>query len=198
MVLSGCPGDQPHQKCLDWAPHERRWGGCILPVFRRNGACLPKATQLQGGRAGPLGITIETYCKEVSYYFTSQCQVCLVSGKIHSVAGSAVKEAWIEEASGYPHHHVIRRGDVVNQDDLYQALAGGQIAAAGLDVTTPEPLPTSHPLLTLKNCGENCDFPMQSHVGPGGSGVVWRCWVHSRREQYRAQRDTPGTARLCS
>ncbi|GAB5579920.1 probable 2-ketogluconate reductase isoform X2 [Prionailurus iriomotensis] len=43
-------------------------------------------------------------------------------------------------------------GDVVNQDDLYQALAGGQIAAAGMDVTTPEPLPTNHPLLTLKNC----------------------------------------------
>ncbi|KAL6046039.1 hypothetical protein STEG23_001467 [Scotinomys teguina] len=46
----------------------------------------------------------------------------------------------------------ISRGDVVNQDDLYQALSSGQIAAAGLDVTTPEPLPPSHPLLTLKNC----------------------------------------------
>ncbi|XP_046883339.1 glyoxylate reductase/hydroxypyruvate reductase [Hypomesus transpacificus] len=44
------------------------------------------------------------------------------------------------------------RGAVVNQEDLYQALSGGQIAAAGLDVTTPEPLPTDHPLLTLKNC----------------------------------------------
>ncbi|XP_071764584.2 glyoxylate reductase/hydroxypyruvate reductase [Centroberyx gerrardi] len=44
------------------------------------------------------------------------------------------------------------RGSVVNQEDLYQALSSGQIAAAGLDVTTPEPLPTNHPLLTLKNC----------------------------------------------
>ncbi|XP_035983138.1 glyoxylate reductase/hydroxypyruvate reductase isoform X2 [Fundulus heteroclitus] len=44
------------------------------------------------------------------------------------------------------------RGAVVNQEDLYEALSGGQIAAAGLDVTTPEPLPTNHPLLTLKNC----------------------------------------------
>lgn len=41
----------------------------------------------------------------------------------------------------------------MNQEDLHQALATGQIAAAGLDVTTPEPLPTDHPLLTLKNCG---------------------------------------------
>lgn len=44
------------------------------------------------------------------------------------------------------------RGAVVNQEDLYQALSSGEIAAAGLDVTTPEPLPTDHPLLTLKNC----------------------------------------------
>ncbi|KAJ8382651.1 hypothetical protein SKAU_G00034290 [Synaphobranchus kaupii] len=44
------------------------------------------------------------------------------------------------------------RGPVVNQEDLYEALSSGQIAAAGLDVTTPEPLPTNHPLLTLKNC----------------------------------------------
>ncbi|KFQ96824.1 Glyoxylate reductase/hydroxypyruvate reductase, partial [Nipponia nippon] len=44
------------------------------------------------------------------------------------------------------------RGAVVNQEDLYNALAHGQIAAAGLDVTTPEPLPTDHPLLSLKNC----------------------------------------------
>lgn len=46
------------------------------------------------------------------------------------------------------------RGAVVNQEDLYQALKNGQIAAAGLDVTTPEPLPINHPLLTLNNCGE--------------------------------------------
>lgn len=44
------------------------------------------------------------------------------------------------------------RGPVVDQDALYAALAEGTIAGAGLDVTTPEPLPTNHPLLTLPNC----------------------------------------------
>ena len=44
------------------------------------------------------------------------------------------------------------RGGLVNQDDLYNALVNGEIAAAGLDVTVPEPLPTNHPLLTLDNC----------------------------------------------
>ncbi|XP_052079763.1 glyoxylate reductase/hydroxypyruvate reductase-like [Mytilus californianus] len=44
------------------------------------------------------------------------------------------------------------RGGLVNQDDLYNALKSGKIAGAGLDVTTPEPLPTDSPLLTLNNC----------------------------------------------
>lgn len=53
----------------------------------------------------------------------------------------------------------VVRGGVVNQEDLYEALSTGQIAAAGLDVTVPEPLPTSHPLFTLKNCGEHFRIP---------------------------------------
>ena len=44
------------------------------------------------------------------------------------------------------------RGGCVVQDDLYDALVNKEIAAAGLDVTTPEPLPTSSPLLKLDNC----------------------------------------------
>jgi glyoxylate reductase len=43
------------------------------------------------------------------------------------------------------------RGGVVDQEALEQALRTGQIAAAGLDVTTPEPLPADHPLLRLPN-----------------------------------------------
>ncbi|MCX7852301.1 MAG: D-glycerate dehydrogenase [Caldilineales bacterium] len=43
------------------------------------------------------------------------------------------------------------RGGVVDQEALLQALRAGQIAAAGLDVTTPEPLPPDHPLLSLPN-----------------------------------------------
>jgi lactate dehydrogenase-like 2-hydroxyacid dehydrogenase len=44
------------------------------------------------------------------------------------------------------------RGPVVNQEALYTALTAGRIAAAGLDVTTPEPLPVDHPLFSLPNC----------------------------------------------
>ena len=45
----------------------------------------------------------------------------------------------------------ISRGSLVDQDALVEALRGGTIAAAGLDVTNPEPLPSDHPLLTLPN-----------------------------------------------
>lgn len=44
------------------------------------------------------------------------------------------------------------RGVLVNQEDLYDALKSGQIMAAGLDVTSPEPLPVDHQLKTLDNC----------------------------------------------
>ncbi|XP_005108430.1 glyoxylate reductase/hydroxypyruvate reductase [Aplysia californica] len=46
----------------------------------------------------------------------------------------------------------VTRGVLVDQEALFQALTTNQIAAAGLDVTTPEPLPTNHKLLSLPNC----------------------------------------------
>ena len=42
--------------------------------------------------------------------------------------------------------HNIGRGTTVDQHDLLCSLRNGKIAAAWLDVTEPEPLPTDHPL----------------------------------------------------
>jgi glyoxylate reductase len=44
------------------------------------------------------------------------------------------------------------RGPVVDSMALVSALRDGTIAAAGLDVTDPEPLPADHPLVGLDNC----------------------------------------------
>jgi len=44
------------------------------------------------------------------------------------------------------------RGPVVDTDALVRALREGWIAAAALDVTDPEPIPSDHPLLILPNC----------------------------------------------
>ncbi|CAJ0641394.1 14995_t:CDS:2 [Entrophospora sp. SA101] len=43
------------------------------------------------------------------------------------------------------------RGAIVNQEDLCRALSDGLLGSVGLDVTTPEPLPSDHPLLKFNN-----------------------------------------------
>ncbi|XP_067625929.1 glyoxylate reductase/hydroxypyruvate reductase-like [Eurosta solidaginis] len=45
----------------------------------------------------------------------------------------------------------VARGGLVNTNDLYEALETNEIFSAGLDVVTPEPLPSDHPLLSLHN-----------------------------------------------
>jgi len=44
------------------------------------------------------------------------------------------------------------RGPVVDTDELVDALQGGTILGAALDVTDPEPLPADHPLVNMTNC----------------------------------------------
>jgi glyoxylate reductase len=43
------------------------------------------------------------------------------------------------------------RGTIIDPNALYRALNNGEIAAAAIDVTDPEPIPTDSPLLTLEN-----------------------------------------------
>jgi len=45
----------------------------------------------------------------------------------------------------------VSRGKLVKTEALQAALASGQLSGAGLDVTDPEPLPSSHPLWDFEN-----------------------------------------------
>ncbi len=45
----------------------------------------------------------------------------------------------------------VSRGGVVNTNHLVSALQKGDVAAAALDVTDPEPLPVGHPLWKMRN-----------------------------------------------
>lgn len=46
----------------------------------------------------------------------------------------------------------IARGALVDSDALLEALRAGSIHGAGLDVTSPEPLPDGHPLFSEERC----------------------------------------------
>lgn len=58
----------------------------------------------------------------------------------------------------------VARGLSVVTDDLVAALESGRIAGAGLDVTEPEPLPSSHPLWQMNN------VIITPHVASSGGG----------------------------
>jgi phosphoglycerate dehydrogenase-like enzyme len=63
----------------------------------------------------------------------------------------------------------VSRGKVVDTDALIEALDRKQVAAAGLDVTDPEPLPKGHPLwsrnviITPHNAGQSTGVERRRH-----------------------------------
>ncbi len=73
----------------------------------------------------------------------------------------------------------MSRGAVVDTDALYVALSTGRIAAAGIDVTQPEPLPREHPLLKLRN------LVLTPHLG-SASDRTRRCMIEMSIENLRA------------
>ncbi|MDX2040039.1 MAG: D-2-hydroxyacid dehydrogenase [Acidobacteriota bacterium] len=72
----------------------------------------------------------------------------------------------------------VGRGTTVDQTALREALLSGRLAAAYLDVTEPEPLPTDHPLWTTPNCF------ITPHSGGGHSDEMERLVEHFL-ENYR-------------
>jgi phosphoglycerate dehydrogenase-like enzyme len=62
----------------------------------------------------------------------------------------------------------VGRGDSVNQADLLAALQSGRLGGAGLDVTSPEPLPPDHPLWRAPRT------LITPHIAGGGSDFALR------------------------
>ncbi len=66
----------------------------------------------------------------------------------------------------------VARGPIVNEDDLYEALDSGEIAAAGIDVLTKEPLPKDSKLLKLQDSDRLIITP---HMAWGSTEARLRC-----------------------
>lgn len=84
----------------------------------------------------------------------------------------------------------IGRGDTVDQTELVAALTSGQLGAAYLDVTTPEPLPPEHPLWTTPNCF------ITPHTAGGSVDEAQRQIAHFADNVRRFKRGEPLVDRL--
>lgn len=81
----------------------------------------------------------------------------------------------------------IGRGSILNTQALIAALESGHIAAAGLDVTDPEPLPPDHPLWSAPN------VLITPHIsGLGASKQKHAEWFAKNLRAYLAGQPLPG------
>jgi phosphoglycerate dehydrogenase-like enzyme len=76
----------------------------------------------------------------------------------------------------------VARGSLVETAELIEALREGTIAGAGLDVTDPEPLPSDHPLWTVRN------VLISPHLG-GCTDRFWPRQIALLRENLRRYLD---------
>ena len=80
---------------------------------------------------------------------------------------------------------------VINQDDIIEALQSKKIAMAGLDVMTPEPLPTDHPMTKLKNC------VLIPHIGSATLQTRTKMATLTAENIIQGIQDLPMPAQLC-
>jgi len=73
----------------------------------------------------------------------------------------------------------VGRGGLIDEDALVDALRGGKLAGAGLDVFRWEPLPDTSPLRTLQN------VVLSPHMAGGSSDRYWQVDVASVLENIR-------------
>jgi phosphoglycerate dehydrogenase-like enzyme len=79
----------------------------------------------------------------------------------------------------------IGRGSTVDQSALLDALATGQLRAAYLDVTEPEPLPPAHPLWQAPGC------TITPHAAGGHAGEAERLLSHFLQNLARFAKQQP-------
>jgi glyoxylate reductase len=82
------------------------------------------------------------------------------------------------------------RGEVVDQGALVEALKGGIIAGAGLDVMTPEPLPADHALYGFSN------VVVTPHIGSATVATRRRMTMMAAENAIAACNGTPMSGRL--
>lgn len=128
----------------------RRAAGFDMRVLYHNRRQLDAAIEAASGNA--------TYCATLHELLEQADFVVLAAPATPETAGmmGAAQFGAMKRSAVFVN---VARGSLVDQPALLQALQEGIIAAAGLDVTAPEPLPRDHPLLKAPN------LTMSPHTG---------------------------------
>jgi phosphoglycerate dehydrogenase-like enzyme len=112
--------------------------GCSVTVVRNSKNAMPGATVTTGLDK------LDEHLAEADFVVVAAALTPLTEGLFDSNRFTKMKST--------AYFVNIARGKHVVTEDLAKALVSGQIAAAALDVTDPEPLPDGHPLWNLSNC----------------------------------------------
>lgn len=113
------------------------------PFGMRHIACDPYVTQES---VRPLGVTLvdqDTLFREADFL----CVNCPLNEETRKLVGA--RQFALMKPTAYFVN--TARGPIVDENALYQTLAGGRIAGAGIDVFEQEPTPPDNPLLKLDN-----------------------------------------------
>jgi phosphoglycerate dehydrogenase-like enzyme len=112
--------------------------GCPVTVVRNSSEAIPGATLTIG-----LG-ELDDHLPEADFVVVAAALTPQTEGLFNSKRFVKMK----------PTSYLVNiaRGKHVVTEDLVEALTSGQLAAAALDVTYPEPLPDGHPLWKVSNC----------------------------------------------
>ena len=119
-------------------------GGRVAALAQAFGARVVAARRSAG--AGPEGVEIvplESVLARADHLVVAAPLSPQTAGLLGAAAFARVKRG--------VHLVNIARGGIVDTAALIDALASGQVGAASLDVTDPEPLPTGHPLWAAPN-----------------------------------------------
>jgi phosphoglycerate dehydrogenase-like enzyme len=106
--------------------------------FKRSSAVLPFFDQIYYGKEGLMDVMRQSDVVVIS---------CALSKETYHLIGKKELEAMKPTALIIN----VARGEIIDQDQLIERLENKKIRGAGLDVTTPEPLPSSSKLWTLDN-----------------------------------------------
>ena len=82
----------------------------------------------------------------------------------------------------------VARGAVVSEQDLYEALTEGKIAAAGLDVLNPEPMAKDSPLLKIQ---DSTKLMITPHLAWASTEARERCLEEVKKNIIAWQAGTP-------